>query len=71
MAPALGAAALALVFAVFIGFARVFVGVHYPADIAGGAISGAVGDGLAFALIPLTQRLYQPIVRAATALRLA
>jgi undecaprenyl-diphosphatase len=71
VAPALVAAALALVFAVFIGFARVFVGVHYPADIAGGAVCGAIGDGLAFALIPLAQRVYQPIVRVATTLRLA
>lgn len=70
-APALVAATLAVAFAVVIGFSRVFVGVHYPADIVGGAVCGAVGDGVAFALIPLTQRLFQPIVRLATTLRLA
>lgn len=71
MAPALVAAALALLIAVVIGFSRVFVGVHYPLDIVGGAVSGAVGDALAFGLIPLTQRVFRPIVRLATALRLA
>jgi undecaprenyl-diphosphatase len=70
-APALVAATLAVVFAVVIGFSRVFVGVHYPVDIVGGAVCGAVGVGLAFALIPLTQRIFQPIVRLAMALRLA
>ncbi len=71
MAPALLGATVALIFAVFIGFARVFVGVHYPVDIAGGAVCGAVGDALAFGLIPLTQRVFQPIVKLAGALRLA
>ncbi len=71
LAPALLAAALGLIFAVVIGFARIFVGVHYPMDIVGGAVCGALGDGLAFALIPLAQMIYQPIVRVAAALRLA
>lgn len=71
IAPAVVAAALALSIAVLIGFARVYVGVHYPVDIAGGAVSGLVGDGLAFALMPLAQRVYRPLVRLATALRLA
>ncbi len=71
MAPALVFAALALIFCVYIGFARVFVGVHYPVDIAGGAVCGAVGDALAFGLLPLAQRIYQPIVRLAGTLRLA
>lgn len=71
MAPALLGAVVALVFAVFIGFARVFVGVHYPVDIAGGAVCGVVGDGLAFGLMPLTQRVFQPVVKLAGVLRLA
>lgn len=70
-APALISAALALVIAVTIGFARIYVGVHYPVDIAGGAVSGFVGDAVAFALMPLAQRIYRPLVRIATALRLA
>lgn len=70
-APALIAAALALVIAVTIGFARIYVGVHYPVDIAGGAVSGFVGDAIAFALMPLAQQVYRPLVRLATVLRLA
>ena len=71
MTPALVGAVVALVFAVTIGFSRVFVGVHYPVDIAGGAVCGAVGDALAIGLLPLTQRIFQPIVRLASTLRLA
>ena len=69
--PALLGALLAVAMAAFIGFARVYVGVHYPVDIVGGAVCAAVGDALAFGLLPLTQRIFQPIVRVATALRLA
>lgn len=71
VAPALLGALLALAMAVFIGFARVYVGVHYPVDIVGGAVCGAVGVALAFGLLPLTQRIFQPVVRVATTLRLA
>ena len=71
VAPALVGALLALALAVFIGFARVFVGVHYPIDIVGGACCAAVGDGLAFGLLPLTARVFHPVVRVASALRLA
>ncbi len=71
VAPALILAALAVACALIIGFARVFVGVHYPVDIAGGAVCGAVGDALAFGLLPLTQRIFQPVVKLAGSLRLA
>lgn len=70
-APMLVVALVAFGCAVLIGFARVFVGVHYPVDIAGGAVSAAVGDLLAFGLIPLTRHIFSPIVRLATALHLA
>ncbi|MGH2502922.1 MAG: phosphatase PAP2 family protein, partial [Ktedonobacterales bacterium] len=33
---------MALAMAVFIGFARVYVGVHYPVDIVGGAVCAVV-----------------------------
>ncbi|HEX8731403.1 MAG TPA: phosphatase PAP2 family protein [Ktedonobacterales bacterium] len=70
-APMLVVALVALGCAVLIGFARVFVGVHYPVDIAGGAVSALVGDLLAFGLIPLTRHIFSPIVRLATTLHLA
>lgn len=70
-APAMIVALVAVGCAVLIGFARVFVGVHYPVDIAGGATCAAVGDLLAFGLIPLTRHIFSPIVRVATALHLA
>ena len=41
---------LALLVACSIGIARVFVGVHYPGDILGGALSGIVAAGLVTAL---------------------
>jgi undecaprenyl-diphosphatase len=63
-------ALIALASAVLIGFSRVFDGVHYPLDIAGGAICGALGVVLALALLPLADHLYRPIIRLAEALRL-
>jgi undecaprenyl-diphosphatase len=41
---------LAILVACSIGIARVFVGVHYPGDILGGALSGIVAAGLVTAL---------------------
>ena len=40
--------AILLVVAVLIGFARIFVGVHYPADILGGVVTGLVGAGIGY-----------------------
>lgn len=37
---------LALVAALLIGFARIFVGIHWPVDIAGGLLTGTVGAAL-------------------------
>jgi undecaprenyl-diphosphatase len=34
--------------AVLIGVARIFVGVHYPADILGGLVTGLAGGGLVY-----------------------
>ncbi len=68
------AAALAVVgvaAAVFIGVARVYVGVHYPGDIAGGALSGAAAAGIATALRKPLEPLLGAIVRVAERLRLA
>ncbi len=64
-------AVVALASAALIGFARVYDGVHYPHDIAGGALCALVGVIVALALLPLLDILYRPIVRVAEALRLA
>lgn len=71
VAPALLGALVAVAMAVLIGFARIYVGVHYPIDIVGGAVCAAVGVALAFGLLPLTGRIFQPVVRLAAAVGLA
>jgi len=48
-----------LAISVLAGFGRIYMGVHYPTDILGGAAIGAVGTGLAFGAI----WLIGPIVR--------
>lgn len=48
----------ALLAAVLIGFARVFVGIHWPVDIAGGLLTGLIGAALVWgvALLVNSQR---------------
>lgn len=47
---------LALAAAVLIGFARVFVGIHWPIDIAGGLLTGMVGAAIAWGAALLIRR---------------
>jgi len=47
---------LAIVMACVIGVARVFVGVHYPGDIIGGAITGTVSAAI---VTTLRSRVFQ------------
>jgi undecaprenyl-diphosphatase len=64
-------ATVAVVVAVLLGVARVYVGVHYPGDIAAGAVSGAFGGLVAVALRPLVAPALRPVIRLAEHLRLA
>ena len=62
---------LALLMGVLIGIARIFVGVHYPGDILGGAIDGLIAASL---VTLLRQKLARPtyaVLRFATFLHLA
>ncbi|HEX6540162.1 MAG TPA: phosphatase PAP2 family protein [Ktedonobacterales bacterium] len=52
-----------LLAAVTIAFSRVYVGVHYPGDVFGGAICGIIGGLIALWLRPLLTPLLRPIVR--------
>lgn len=54
-------AALGLLMAIAIGYARVYVGVHYPLDILGGAIVGL----LAALIVWLIRKLLRPVARLA------
>lgn len=62
---------VAFVIACIIGFARIYVGVHYPGDILGGALDGLIA---AFIVTILRRWLRQPtnaVLRFAHTLRLA
>jgi len=54
-----------------IGLARVFVGVHYPTDVLGGAALGATWGLLALAFAPYLARVESPILERLARWRLA
>jgi undecaprenyl-diphosphatase len=52
-----------LIWAVSIGFAQIYVGVHYPSDVIVGAFLGAwIGIGLFFVAKLASNKLFSPIV---------
>ncbi|HEY7781123.1 MAG TPA: phosphatase PAP2 family protein [Ktedonobacterales bacterium] len=63
--------ALALIAVAWVGLGRVYTGVHYPLDIAGGALDGLVGGLIAVALRPLAEPVLAPAIRLAERLHLA
>jgi membrane-associated phospholipid phosphatase len=54
----IGGATLAA--AVLIGFARIFVGIHYPVDILGGLLTGLAGGLTTFGAYKLIERKHAP-----------
>ena len=64
-------AVLGLLAVVYIGVSRVYVGVHYPGDIAGGAATGAIAGGVASAARPIAEPVLSPLIRVAQRFRLA
>jgi undecaprenyl-diphosphatase len=64
-------AAVAVVAVLYVGVARVYAGLHYPGDIAGGAICGVIGSACAAAIRPVAAPALAPVIRLAERLRLA
>ncbi len=48
--------AILLVWAVIISYSRIYLGVHYPADIAGGALLGIITGSITFAVYSRIKR---------------
>lgn len=64
-------AVLVLLSAILIGVARIYVGVHYPGDILGGAIAGVIAGLIAVLLRRALAPLLTPLIRLAERLYLA
>ncbi len=62
---------VALAIACIIGFARVFVGVHYPGDVLGGAVDGLVGASIVTVLRHWLSRPTDAVLRFARMIRIA
>lgn len=54
-----------------IGLARVFVGVHYPSDILGGAVIGTIWGALALVVAPMLAHIELPVLERLAQWRLA
>ncbi len=64
-------AVASLVVMLLIGIARVYVGVHYPGDIAGGAVCGLLGGWAATIIQPMLEPVWSRVIRLAAVLHLA
>lgn len=53
----------ALIMAILIGLSRLYVGVHYPTDVLGGAAVGIISACLAMALVPMLERRFPKLKR--------
>lgn len=62
---------LAFVIACTIGVARIYVGIHYPGDILGGALDGLLAALLITLLSRWLRQFTQAVLRLAYRLRLA
>jgi undecaprenyl-diphosphatase len=64
-------ALLAVLGIAYIGLARIYVGVHYPGDILGGMLCGAIAAIVVVSIRPLLEPLLRPVIQMAERLRLA